>query len=232
MKNLTSDFERIESVSSVWSVLTDDQLDYLNKSCIVRKFKKNETVYSEGEEPSYVLCVASGKLKIFRIGVGGRSQIVRVVKQGEMLAYRAMFAGERFVTNACAFEPAEIYMIPRNVIMELLSQNAQLSWYFINKLSLDLGVADKRAVSMTQKHVKGRLAESLIFLRDNFGYEEDEKTIAASLSREDLANLSNMTTSNAIRTLSWMAQEGVIELNGRRIKIVDADTLAFMSRNG
>ena len=232
MKRLETEYEPIEEVSDVWRVLTPEQLEYLNANFIVRKFKKSEMVYCEGETPTYVLCVAKGKLKIFRSGVGGRSQIVRVVKPGEMLAYRAMFANENFVTNACAFEPATIYMIPRDVIMSLLSQNAELSWYFIHKLSVDLGVADKRAVSLTQKHVRGRLAESILFLRDNFGVEEDGLTIGAYLSRDDLASLSNMTTSNAIRTLSWMAHENIIELDGRKIKIIDESYLLNLSRNG
>ena len=232
IKDLETEYEGIEAFSEVWRGLTPQQLDFLNKNCIVRKFKKNEMVYCEGEEPTHVLCVAKGKLKIFRTGVGGRSQIVRVVKPGEMLAYRAMFALENFVTNACAFEPAVIYMIPRNVIRNLLQNNSELALYFINKLSVDLGVADKRAVSLTQKHVRGRLAESLIFLRDNFGYMEDGETLDMSLSREDIANLSNMTTSNAIRTLSWMAHENIISIDGRKIKIVDEAYLSFLSRNG
>jgi CRP-like cAMP-binding protein len=231
MKN-TASYEGIESISDVWQVLTPEQLEYLNSNCVVRSFKKNEMVYCEGEEPTHVLCVAKGKLKIYRTGKNGRSQIVRVVKPGEMLAYRAMFAKENFVTNSCAFEASVLYMIPREVIKNLLQQNWDLSWYFISKLSYDLGVADKRTITLTQKHVKGRLAESLLFLRDNFGVEEDGKTLASSLSREDIASLSNMTTSNAIRTLSWMAQENIIELDGRKIKIVDEEYLSFLSRNG
>ncbi len=231
MKNLDNEYVGIETISEVWSVLTPEQLDYLNRYCMIRKFKKNEMVYCEGEVPTHVLCVAKGKLKIFRTGVGGRSQIVRVVKPGEMLAYRAMFAMENFVTNACAFEPAVIYMIPREIIKNLLEQNSELAWYFIHKLSVDLGIADKRAVSLTQKHVRGRLAESLLFLRDNFGLTE-EGCLNVSLSREDVANLSNMTTSNAIRTLSWMAHENIISIEGRKIKIIDIDYLSFLSRNG
>ncbi len=232
MKNIVSEYDGIETISPVWHVLTEEQLYYLNRHCIVRRFKKNELVYSEGEESTHVVCVAKGKLKIYRKGAGGRSQIVRVVKPGEMCAYRAMFAGEPFVTNASAIEASELYMISQDVIKTLLSQNFDLAWYFISKLSFDLGVADKRSVSLTQKHVKGRLAESLIFLRDNFGFEEDGKTLAANLSREDIANLSNMTTSNAIRTLSWMAKENIVEVDGRKIKFVDEEYLTCLSKNG
>lgn len=222
----------IEEVSHVWSVLNEEQLNYLKSNYVVRKYRKNEMVYCEGETPTHVLLVAKGKLKIYRIGTGGRSQIVRMVKPGEMLAYRAMFAQENFVTNACAFEASEIYMIPKEVIHTLLLQNSELSWYFIQKLSTDLGIADKRAVTLTQKHVRGRLAESLLFLRDNYGYEEDNATINVRLSREDLASLSNMTTSNAIRTLSGMAHENIIELDGRKIKILDEKYLITLSKIG
>lgn len=222
----------IEEVSNVWSVLTEEQLTYLKANYVIRKYKKNEIIYCEGETPTHVLLVAKGKLKIYRIGTGGRSQIVRMVKPGEMLAYRAMFAQENFVTNACAFEPSVIYMIPQEVIHTLIVQNSDLAWYFIQKLSTDLGIADKRAVTLTQKHVRGRLAESLLFLRDNYGYEEDNATINVRLSREDLASLSNMTTSNAIRTLSGMAHENIIELDGRKIKILDEKYLITLSKIG
>ena len=68
-------------------------------------------------------------------------------------------------------------------------------------MALDLTFSNERTVSLTQKHIRGRLAESLIVLRDTYGFEIDGKTIRAYVSREDLACLSNMTTSNAIRTL-------------------------------
>ncbi|HCM20396.1 MAG TPA: Crp/Fnr family transcriptional regulator, partial [Porphyromonadaceae bacterium] len=74
------------------------------------------------------------------------------------------------------------------------------------------------AVNLTQKHVRGRLAEALIFLRESYGLEEDGATISIYLSRDDLASLSNMTTSNAIRTLSTFVDEHVITIDGRKIK--------------
>jgi CRP-like cAMP-binding protein len=123
-------------------------------------------------------------------------------------------------------------MIPREVIKTLILNNSKLAWYFIHKLSVDLGIADKRAVSLTQKHVRGRLAESLLFLRDNYGCEEDNATLSVHLSREDLANLSNMTTSNAIRTLSNFATEKLITIDGRKIKIIEEEKLKKISKIG
>ncbi|MBP5455009.1 MAG: Crp/Fnr family transcriptional regulator [Paludibacteraceae bacterium] len=222
----------IEEVSDLWKVLTPEQLAYLKANYEVQKYKKNQIVYCEGDTPTHVLCLVSGKVKIFKTGVGGRSQIVRMVKPGETFAYRAMFAEEDFVTGASAFEPSIIYAIPKEVIKKLISQNSQLAWYFIHALSVDLGIADSRAVSLTQKHIRGRLAESLVFLRDNYGVEEDGATLSIYLSREDLASLSNMTTSNAIRTLSNFVTEHIIALDGRKIKIIDEEMLRKISKIG
>ena len=104
--------------------------------------------------------------------------------------------------------------------------------FFIRQLSKDLGIADSRTVNLTQKHIRGRLAESLLFLKDTYGLEEDGCTISIYLSREDLANLSNMTTSNAIRTLSNFAAEKLIIIDGRKIKIVDEEKLKKISKIG
>jgi CRP-like cAMP-binding protein len=117
-------------------------------------------------------------------------------------------------------------------IMDLLKENNELALFFIRQLSVDLGVSDERTVSLTQKHIRGRLAESLLFLKDTYGVEEDQCTLSIYLSREDLANLSNMTTSNAIRTLSNFAAEKLITIDGRKIKIIEEDKLKKISKIG
>ena len=76
----------------------------------------------------------------------------------------------------------------------------------------ELWVSNNRTVSLTQKHIRGRLAESLLILRDTYGFEADGKTLRIPMSREDIANLSNMTTSNAIRTLSTLPRKKSLKL--------------------
>ena len=117
-------------------------------------------------------------------------------------------------------------------IVKLIMENAELAMFFIKQLSIDLGISDERTVSLTQKHIRGRLAESLIFLKDTYGVEEDGFTLSIYLSREDLANLSNMTTSNAIRTLSNFASEKLIAIDGRKIKLIDEEKLKKISKIG
>ncbi len=232
VKRETSEIDISESIPDLWQLLTPEQRELLNKNYTIQKFKKNETIYCEGETPMHIMCLLSGKVKIYKEGVGGRSQIIRVIKDKEYFAYRAYFAEENFVTAAAAFEPCSICMIPMPFIMDLLKENNELALFFIRQLSVDLGVSDERTVSLTQKHIRGRLAESLLFLKDTYGVEEDQCTLSIYLSREDLANLSNMTTSNAIRTLSNFAAEKLITIDGRKIKIIEEDKLKKISKIG
>ena len=180
----------------------------------------------------HLMCLLSGKVKIYKEGVGGRSQIIRVLKTKEYFAYRAFFAEGNFVTAASAFEPCTICLIPMPAIMKLIKDNSELALFFIRQLSIDLGISDERTVNLTQKHIRGRLAESLIFLKESYGLEEDGSTLSIYLSREDLANLSNMTTSNAIRTLSQFATERLITIDGRKIKIIEEEKLKKISKIG
>ena len=221
-----------ETLSDMLAPLNNEQKEYLMNNYSIQTYKKNETIYCEGETPSHLMCLISGKVKIYKDGVGGRSQIIRMIKPREYFAYRAYFAQEDFVTAAAAFEPSIVCLIPLSVISTLMAQNNDLSMFFICQLSVDLGISDERTVNLTQKHIRGRLAESLMFLKENYGLEEDGFTLSIYLSREDLANLSNMTTSNAIRTLSQFSTERLIAIDGRKIKIIEEEKLKKISKIG
>lgn len=220
------------SIPEIWALLNEQERKVVRENAKFVNFKKNEVIYCEEEIPRDLMCLLKGKVKIFKNGVGGRSQIIRMVRPVQNFGYRAFFAKEPYVTNASAFEASTICFIPMEIIEKLVMQNAKLAMFFIMELSTDLGIADERVVSLTQKHIRGRLAESLVFLLESYGLEEDGATISIYLSREDLANLSNMTTSNAIRTLSTFVDERIISLDGRKIKIIDEERLRKISKIG
>ena len=189
-------------------------------------------IYFEDEYPKDLMCLLKGKVKIFKSGIGWRSQIIRMIRPIQYFGYRAYFANEPYVTAASAFESSTVCLISMEIIEDILRKNGDLAMFFIQQLSIDLGIADQRVVNLTQKHIRGRLAESLLFLKESYGLEEDGATLNIYLAREDLANLSNMTTSNAIRTLSGFVDERVIAMDGRKIKIIDEDKLRKISRMG
>lgn len=232
IKQSLSQEEAIKKIADIWLPLNEEQREILKEHLTIKTYKKNESIYLEGELPNQLLCLLQGKVKIFKNGAGGRNQIIRVIKPVEYFGYRASFAGQAFLTSAAAFEYSIVGMIPMSIITKLVCENHQLSWFFIRQLSIDLGIADERTVSLTQKHIRGRLAEAILFLKESYGVEEDGCTLSIYLSREDMANLSNMTTANAIRTLSNFSAEKIVAIDGRKIKIIDEVTLEKISKFG
>ena len=220
-----------EMICSLWEPLTSSQRDMLSQGISVERFKKNEIIYKESDHPSKMMFLLHGKVKIFKEGMG-HNQIIRVIKPIEMFGYRAFFAEEDYKTNAMAFEPSTVAFIPMTIIAKLMGSCQSLTQSIIKHLSTELGNSDDRTISLTQKHIRGRLAEALVFLKESYGVEEDGSTLNIYLTREDIANLSNMTTSNAIRTLSTFAEEKLISTDGRKIKILKEEELRKISRNG
>lgn len=219
------------SLNEVWRLLNEQERILLRQHATIQHYKKNQQIYAEGDIPRDLMCLLKGKVKIYKEGVGGRSQIIRMIRPIQYFAYRAYFAKEDYLTDAAAFEASIVCHIPMKVVSDIMKRNYSICEFFVHQLSVDLGIADERTVNLTQKHIRGRLAEALISLIDSYGLEGDN-TIAIYLSREDLANLSNMTTSNAIRTLSIFSAEKVIAVDGRKITVLDEDRLRKISRLG
>lgn len=220
------------AIKELWELFTEEQRKLLMKHISMEKFKKNEFIYHEGDAPEYLFCIVKGKVKIFKEGVGGRSQIVRMAKPQGFFGYRAGFVGDHYSSSASAFEDSQICLIPLPVIMGIIRENNEVAIYFIKQLAGMLGQAVENTVNLTQKHIRGRLAEALLRLKNKYGTEDDGVTLAISLSREDLANLSNMTTSNAIRTLSAFAAEELIAIDGKHLKVLEETKLLKVSKNG
>lgn len=222
-----------EELSEIWQVLTNEEKRLVVDNFKIHHYKKNHVVYAEQEIPEYVWILLDGKVKKYKDGVGGRVQIIRLIKPVQYFGYRAYFAGEPYVSSAATLEPSTLGTLPMKLVEELIKKNNRLAMFFIHDLSRNLGSSDTKIVNLTQKHIRGRLAEAIIVLLDNYGYEEDDNmTLKIYMAREDLANLSNMTTSNAIRTLSNFVSEHLIVVDGRKIKILDEAALRKISKFG
>lgn len=221
-----------EDMAAIWSILNSEEKRLVTDNLTVHSFKKNQLIYAEGDEPENLWVLLKGKVKKTKEGVGGRVQILRLIRPVQYFGYRAHFAQELYVSSAAAFESSILGAIPLKIVDDLITKNNDLAWFFIRQLSHDLGGSDTKIVNLTQKHIRGRLAEALIVLRDHYGYEDDNATLKIYMAREDLANLSNMTTSNAIRTLSTFVTEKIIVVDGRRIKILNEPMLRKISKFG
>ncbi len=221
-----------EDLAEIWSVLNAEEKRIITDNFQIHRYKKNQTIYAEKDEPEFLWTLLKGKVKKYKDGVGGRVQILRLIKPVQYFGYRAYFAGEHYVSSAATLEPSILGTLPMKLVEEIIRKNSDLSMFFIHELSRNLGSSDTKIVNLTQKHIRGRLAEALSVLIDNYGYEDDRLTLNIYLGREDLANLSNMTTSNAIRTLGNFVNEHIIVVDGRKIKILNEPLLRKISKFG
>ena len=222
----------IESPNSIFKALNSKEKEYLAEHNTLLLIKRGHFLFREGEKTRGLICLASGKAKVFKEGVGGREQIIIMVKQCGFIGYRTLFSEAAWSFSSAAIEDSAAIIFEKNALLKLMKKNPELSIKFMKVMSEELGFSLNRTVSLTQKHIRGRLAESLLVLRDTYGLDNDGRTINVMLSREDIANLSNMTTSNAIRTLSNLASEGIIGIQGRRISILDKASLEHICEIG
>lgn len=224
--------EILDNPKSLFFVLSPEDKKEMRSRVSFTKYRRNEMVFREGDKPSGFMMLVKGKVKIFKEGVGGREQIIRLSKSLGIIGFRAIFAGENHIASAVTLEDAVVATVDLDFIFSRALRNSEFSLGIIRKLSRELGFSNARTVALSQKHIRGRLAESLMLLAQKYGFENDGTTLKVYISREDIANLSNMTTSNAIRTLSTFANEKLIAIDGRKIKIIDLARLDRICKLG
>jgi CRP-like cAMP-binding protein len=210
---------------SVFSVLSDEQVSRMShhKTCAV--YKKGQYLFLQNSRPVGLFCVYSGKIKLSTIGLDGKEQILRMAKDGDIIGYRALLTDERHRLSAIALEDCSVCVIDREFFVDLALQEPKLSQKVFKLISEDLRKAEDQIVSLSQKSVRERIAEALLFLKATYGLEEDMMTINIKLSREDLADYIGTSTESVIRLLSEFNTSGVIELVGKKILIKDLNQL-------
>ncbi len=206
---------------SIFSMLDNESLIELNinKSCT--SFKKGQLIFAENALPFGLFCINSGKIKLSTSGSDGKEQILRLVKGGDILGYRALLANDRYHCNAIALEDSAVCVIDKTFFLQLAMSNQRLCMALFKKISDDLKTAEDHIVSLSQKNVRERVAEALLFLKATYGFEGDGQTINVQLSREEIADFVGTSTESTIRLLSEFNSSKLIELAGKKIKIVN-----------
>lgn len=212
---------------SLLCVLTKDQMDDLDtgKTCIV--YKKGQTLFYEGTRPMGLYCIKSGKVKVFKMGSQGKEQIMRLANPGDFLGYRSLLAEELYAASAEVLEDAGICFIPKDNFFRSLIDNKEFYKSMVKSMAHELGVVEEKLADLSQKSVRERLAGNLLMLKETYGLEGEESSlIDLSISREDLANIVGTATETVIRLLSEFKRDGLIKLEGKKIRVIDARGLA------
>lgn len=208
--------------------LSKDELLKLADCKTSYTIKKGETIFEEGETTNGIYCIKDGVCKMTKLSANGKDQIVKLIKPGELLGQRSTISEEPANLSAVALEDMEVCFIPKNEVLQFFTQNNQFSMDVMKTICGDLKDADDHMVSMAQKSVKERLAETLLYLEDTFGKNEDN-TLKLQLSREELAGMIGTATESCIRLLSEFNKLGLINLIGKKIAILDRNKLVRIS---
>lgn len=204
--------------------LTEQEMAQLNydKSCSL--YKKGSIIYREGSRLTGFYCVTRGILKIFKTGIDGKEQIIRFAKKGDIIAYRSLLSQELACTTAKVIEESVLSHIPYQTLLYLIQNNWQFSHHMLQIVCKELREANDYITDIAQKTVRERLAEVLLLLKDDFDLD-NAKTLQISLTREELANMVGTATESVIRLLSEFKQDGLIDLQGRKIKFMNVPGL-------
>ena len=194
----------------------------------IRSLKRGEVLFKEGQYINGVFCIRSGVCKVSKMSVNGRNQIIKLIREGDLIGERSLISEEPSNLQATALNDIEVCFIPKEEIINDLKNDHDFTMNILKRLAVSLKEADNLVVDMAQKTVKQRLAETLLYLDKNFGKSTyDPHDI--HLSREDIASLVGTATESVIRWLSSFKRMGIIHLKGKEIYILKPNVLKHLA---
>jgi len=213
---------------SLFKYLTADEVDTLNFEKDFRQYRRGDILYQEGNRISGFFCINSGIIKVYKTGFDGKEQIIRFAKKGDFIAYRSVLSNELACTSAKVIEDSQVCFIPSDILIKFIKSNSTYALELLKLACHELGEANSFITDIAQKTVRERLAEILLYLVNEFGLD-NQLFLNISLTREELANIVGTATESVIRLLSEFKHDNLIELNGRKIKILDTKRLEKIS---
>jgi CRP/FNR family transcriptional regulator, polysaccharide utilization system transcription regulator len=214
--------------NSIFKHLTREEAEKINFEKDFRHYKRGDILYHEGNRISGFYCINKGIIKVFKTGLDGKEQIIRFAKPGDIIAYRSVLSNEPACTTAKVIEDCQVCFIPTEILIHFVKSNPSFALELVKLTCHELGEANSYITDIAQKTVRERLAEVLIQLVREFGLDE-QKFLKISLTREELANIVGTATESVIRLLSEFKSDKLVELNGRKIKIMDSRGLEKIS---
>lgn len=195
-----------------------------------KSFRKGEYIFEQGKHANGMFCILSGKVKITRLGEGGKEQILRLAGTRDVIGYRALLGGKTYHASAIALEDAMVGYVPRKVFFEILNSNPEISMQMLELLSQELDQSESKRVDIATKSVKERLAEVLLLLKETYGLQADGLTLGINLSREDLAGMVGAAKEVIIRNLAQLKEENLIDTKGKQIMLLNHQGLVKAAR--
>jgi len=206
--------------------LAPNALEDVSQHKVMNTYKKGQNIFFQGNPPMGLYCVASGKIKVTRTGNDGKESIIRIAGAGDVLGHRSLFSKENYEASATVLEDATICFIDKVYIYSAMTENPTIALNLVEKLSKDMGSAEKRYSSMYQKNARERLADLLLQFSKEYGEQERGRIkLNIRLSRDEMASMVGSAHETVIRLLSEFKDEQILDLEGKIIFIKDPKKL-------
>ncbi|MDH5382006.1 MAG: Crp/Fnr family transcriptional regulator [Cyclobacteriaceae bacterium] len=217
---------------SLFLELNQEELNILNEKRFCISYSEGEYIYKQGMKPDYLICLNSGKAKITKLTSSGKTQIIGLDKPVDFLGIYDLTSDTPYTTSAIALQKTNVCLIPKAQLIKVIDHNPEFAKKIISLFAQKINEINSRLINHTQKNLRGRLADTLLYIHETFGFEKKSKFLDIQLKRSEIAELSNMDVSNASRTLSEFAAEGIIGLEGRKFEVFDISKLNFIRNQG
>lgn len=220
LQTLSNDDGSLFSSNPIFKYLNREEIERLNFEKTTEHFKRGSIIYRESSRINGCYFVEKGIIKVFKTGIDGKEQILRFAQAGGIIGFRSVLSKELACTTAEVLDDATTCYIPSETFIYLVKNNGDFSMELMQLTCKELGEANAYLIDIAQKTVRERLAEILIHLKNDFGLDVNN-VLQISLTREELSNIVGTATESVIRLLSEFKQDKLIELNGRKIRILD-----------
>jgi CRP/FNR family transcriptional regulator len=215
---------------SVFNELSEHEIEKLDslKHCAV--YNKGDVVFKEDTYPRGLFCVNRGKIKLTKIRPDGRDQILHLAKAGSVMGYDAVLNHDKYSCTATALETSSLCVIPSEALLDLFEKSPRFALKMVQLFAQELKNAERTIVDISQKTAKERLAQGILLLIDCYGYEPDKETLSIAITRDELAAVIGTARETATRLLMEFKDDKVLELTGRRIKVLNHDRLLLAAQ--
>jgi CRP/FNR family transcriptional regulator len=210
--------------------LAGQHLDTLDRARIVQRYERGQPICDQGDPANALFCVFSGSVELYKIGPGDTEVTIRLLRPGDVVGYRPMLADEPLAASARALENTTLCVIPRNTVFDLLRNSPETAMRLLQKLAQELRVSEEELVARVSQSVPQRVARFLLWLREGLrNHPGNGLDIDVSLRREDMAHVIGIAPETLSRVLHDLERRGIVQLDRRRIRILDLPRLQQLS---
>ena len=206
--------------------LTDSQYDQLSKIIVSRKYNRGQTIFSEGDEATGFFVVAEGTVKIFKLSMDGKEQILHIFGPGEPFAEVAVFTGSTFPAHAEALKKSTFFFVPRKEFISLIHENPSMAMNMMASMSMRLKKFAMMIEDLSLKEVPNRLAAHFLYLS---AQNNDSKEFQLNISKSQLASLMGTVPETLSRILSRMSSQNFVSIHGSKITVHDSSGLRALA---